>query len=99
MWRVVLSFRVEDDVATAASWYEEKRKGLGREFVESVIEIWRELAGNPLLAGRKHETKNLRWRYAERFPYRVIYEVDDTRGEIVILAVVHAAREDSAWRR
>lgn len=97
-WEVNFSFRVEDDVAAAALWYEGQRAGLGHEFLDEVIRVWRELANNPLLAARKHPTKNLRWRYPERFPYRIIYEVDELSRSVLVLRVVHAAREDSTWR-
>jgi len=97
-WKVIFSFRVEDDVATAALWYEDKRAGLGREFLDEVIRVWRELAVNPLLAARKHQVKNLRWRYPEGFPYRIIYEVDDELRTVLVLRVVHAARDDATWR-
>ncbi|MDQ5980619.1 MAG: toxin ParE1/3/4 [Verrucomicrobiota bacterium] len=98
MWRVVFSFRVRDDVAEAAIWYEGKQAGLGRAFVDEVVQVWRELANNPPLAARKHPTKNLRWRYPLRFPYRIIYEVDESGGTVLVLAVVHASRNDAAWR-
>lgn len=98
MWRVAFSFRVQDDVAAAATWYECRQPGLGCAFVDQVVRVWRDLADNPLLASRKHPTKNLRWRYPERFPYRIIYEVDETDHTVLVLAVVHAARDDAAWR-
>jgi len=98
MWRVVFSFRVRDDVADAAMWYEGKQAGLGRSFIDEVVQVWRELVDNPHLAARKHPTKNLRWRYPPRFPYRIIYEVDEASGTILVLAVVHASRNDSTWR-
>lgn len=94
MWRVRFSFRVEEDVASAALWYEAKQAGLGHAFVDEVAWVWRELAENPLLAARKHPTKNLRWRYPERFPYRIIYEVDESSRVVIVLRVVHAARRD-----
>lgn len=98
MWRVVFSFRVENDVESAAAWYEQNCEGLGGAFVDEVAAVWRELALNPLLAARKHPKKNLRWRYPNRFPYRVIYEVDETSHTVIVVAVVHAAQSDSAWR-
>jgi toxin ParE1/3/4 len=98
MWRVVFTPEVGRDMAEAALWYEDKRAGLGREFIEEVIRVWRSLAENPLLGARKHPTKNIRWRYPERFPYRVIYEVDETTRTVVVAAVVHAARHDFAWK-
>ena len=97
-WKVIFSFRVEDDVTAAALWYEDKRVGLGHELLDEVIQVWRELAVSPLLAARKHPAKNLRWRYPERFPYRIIYEVDDELRKVLVLRVVHAARDDATWR-
>jgi mRNA-degrading endonuclease RelE of RelBE toxin-antitoxin system len=72
--------------------------GLGHEFLDEMIRVWHELAINPLLATRKHPTKNLRWRYPERFPYRIIYDVDEASRTVLVLRVVHAARSDVAWR-
>ena len=72
MWRVEFRPEVEEDVASAAAWYEERQPGLGGEFVEEIIQVWRALAENPLLHCRRHPTKNIRWRYPNRFPYRVI---------------------------
>lgn len=98
MWELRFSFRVEEDVAAAAAWYESKQAGLGSAFVDEVIQIWHELAANPLLAARKHPVKNLRWRYPLRFPYRILFEVDEPSRRVLVLRVVHAARSDAAWR-
>lgn len=94
MWRVVISARVQEDVTSAAVWYERKRVGLGHEFIDEVFRVWRELEANPLLAARKHPTKNLRWRYPDRFPYRIIYETDEQSRLVLVLRVMHAARKE-----
>ncbi len=98
MWRLIFSFRVRDDVAEAAIWYETKQAGLGRAFIDEVVQVWHELADNPHLTARKHLAKNLRWRYPPRFPYRIIYEVDESNRTVLVLAVVHASRNDAGWR-
>ncbi|MGD0412049.1 MAG: type II toxin-antitoxin system RelE/ParE family toxin [Verrucomicrobiota bacterium] len=98
-WRVEFRPEVEQDMAEAAAWYESCQPGLGAEFVEEVIRIWDALAENPLLNCRRHPAKNIRWRYPDRFPYRVIYEVLETRQTVVVAAVLHAARDDRHWRR
>jgi mRNA-degrading endonuclease RelE of RelBE toxin-antitoxin system len=56
------------------------------------------LESNPLLNCRQHPSKNIRWRYPKRFPYRVIYEVIEDKGLVIIAAVVHAVRHDRVWR-
>jgi toxin ParE1/3/4 len=72
---------------------------LGRAFIEEVIQVWDALAENPLLHARRHLEKNIRWRYPERFPYRVIYSVDEQERVVVVAAVLHAARHDQHWQK
>jgi toxin ParE1/3/4 len=98
-WRVEFRPEVEQDVAEAAAWYEARQAGLGAEFVEEVIRVWDELAENPLLNCRRHPTKNIRWRYPERFPYRVVYEVVEPARTVIVAAVLHAARHDRHWQK
>ena len=98
IWRVEFRPEVEQDMAEAA-WYEVRQPGLGTEFLEEVIRIWDALAENPLLNCRRHAKKNIRWRYPERFPYRIIYEVHDAERTMVVAAVLHAARHDRHWQR
>jgi plasmid stabilization system protein ParE len=97
-WRIVFRPEVEADMAEAAAWYETRQAGLGTRFAEAVFEVWDELAENPRLNARRHPTKDLRWRYPKRFPYRIIYEINDNPREIVVLAVLHAARHEHRWQ-
>jgi toxin ParE1/3/4 len=76
-WRVEFAPEVQRDVSEAAEWYESRQPGLGAEFVEEIICVWDALVESPLLNYRRHPTKNIRWCYPQRFPYRVIYEVDE----------------------
>ncbi len=97
-WKAEFHPEVEGDLEEASSWYERRQPGLGSEFVEEVVRVWDALAENPFLNSRRHPSKNIRWRYPERFPYRVIYEVLETRQTVVVSAVLHAARDDRHWR-
>ena len=98
-WRVEFRPEVEQDVVDAAAWYEARQPGLGAEFVEEIIRVWDALADVPLLQCRRHPTRNIRWRYPERFPYRVVYEVSEAEQVVVVAAVLHAARHDREWQR
>ncbi|MBM3837969.1 MAG: type II toxin-antitoxin system RelE/ParE family toxin [Verrucomicrobia bacterium] len=97
-WRVVVRPEVWDDVDEATRWYDARADGLGNEFVEEVIRVLDALADNPLLNSRRHPRKNIRWRYPERFPYRVIFEVSEDDGVVIVGAVLHAARHDRHWQ-
>ena len=98
-WGIAFRPEVEQDVAEAAAWYESRQAGLGLEFIVEVIRVWDILAENPFLNSRRHPVKNIRWRYPERFPYRVVYEVDETGQTVIVAAVLHAARHDRYWRQ
>jgi toxin ParE1/3/4 len=65
------------DVIEAANWYDTHRAVLGDKFIEEIVAVFDSLETSPLLYCRRHPTKNIRWRYPKRFPYRVIYEVID----------------------
>jgi plasmid stabilization system protein ParE len=97
-----LSFRVflrpdaEDDIGAAATWYEEQKPGLGREFVEAVFRPIDALSVNPLLTSRRHRRRNIRWVFTDRFPYRIIYEV--ANDMVTVISALHAARHDRHWR-
>ncbi len=98
-WRIELRPEVERDVAEATAWYEDRQPGLGSDFIAEIIRVWDALADNPLLHSQRHPTKNIRWRMTERFPYRVIYEVNEAQRALTIAAVLHAARHDRHWKR
>ena len=99
IWKVVARPQVQADVINAADWYDSQRPGLGEEFIEEIISVFDALRTSPLIHCRQHPSRNIRWRYPKRFPYRVIYEVIESEQVVVILAVIHAARRDSAWRQ
>lgn len=96
-WRVVVRPEVRSDLDKAAEWYDGQRAGLGREFVAAVAKVLPALAENPFLNSRRHRTPHIRWRYPERFPYRIIYRVDEAEKAVVIVAVLLAARQDTRW--
>jgi plasmid stabilization system protein ParE len=98
-WKVVPRPEVEDDILKAAKWYDRECAGLGDEFVEEVLAVFDALATDPLFQSQPHPTKNIRWRYPKRFPYRVVYEVLEDEHLVVIAAVIHASRHDRVWRQ
>ena len=65
-------------MADAATWYaKNSSQVLAPNSSEEVFRVWDALAENPFLNSCRASARNLRWRYPERFPYRVIYEIDE----------------------
>jgi toxin ParE1/3/4 len=98
-WRLQIAVEVENDILEAIVWYESRQEGLGVQFCEEIIQVWNALTENPLLNSRRHPMRNIRWSYPKSFPYRVIYEVDETTYVVRIAAVLHAARHERHWHK
>jgi len=98
-WTVVVRPEAGDDVTEAADWYNERQPGLGDEFVEEVLRVYDALAINPYLNSRRHPRKNIRWRFPDRFPYRVVYEIIEAEKIVIVAGVIHAARHDRHWKK
>lgn len=76
------------ELVEASAWYENKRAGLGREFLEEIERCVNQASLNPLLWAEVRP--NMRRVVAKRFPYSVLYRAEPDR--IVVLAVFHARR-------
>ena len=84
----------ETDVREAALWYEDKRGGLGSEFVLELDALYERTLQNPRLFPEIGE--GARRALLRRFPYAIYF----VAGEevIVVIAVLHQHRRPEAWR-
>jgi toxin ParE1/3/4 len=79
----------------AAQWYEERREGLGVQFVEAVREKIVALLEAP---ERWRIVNGSRRALLGRFPYAIVYRaVSD--NELEIVAVAHYRRSPKYWAR
>ncbi len=86
---------VVDDLAAASDWYEQKRSGLGDDFLTAVERCTERVAATPSLFATVH--RNVRRALLVRFPYAVFFVVDES--VVTILAVLHVRRDPDLWRR
>ena len=87
--------QAEREVEAAFAWYEEQRPGLGREFLRELDVVYERLTKFPRIYAEVY--RGLRRTRLRRFPIGVFYLV--TEAEILVIAVVHLARDPKVWRR
>jgi len=87
-YKVIVRPEAEDDLKEAFSWYEDKRIGLGYDFMLQVDAGINYINRNPEL--HPIEYKGTRKHLIKRFPYKIIYLLEEE--EIIILAVIHGKR-------
>ena len=95
MREVVFRPEAREDLADAYRWYEDKRVGLGDEFllvVDAAIEQVRRAPDEHSVVHR-----DVRRVLTRRFPYGLFYVIEVER--IVVLAVFHGRRDPKSVRK
>jgi plasmid stabilization system protein ParE len=78
----------------ASVWCENKKAGLGREFISEIEHRVLLASEYPCQFALIH--RDIRRIVTNRFPYNVYFRVEDHR--IVILAVFHSRRNPAIWK-
>lgn len=94
-YKIIVRPEAENDLKEAFSWYEDKREGLGYNFLLQVEAGLRFIERNPEVC--PSEYKGARKHFIKRFPYKMIYLIE---GEtIIVLAVIHAKRSPNIIKK
>ena len=83
----------ELEILNAFVWYECRRPGLGHEFLGALDAALVEATASP--RGFPKVARRTRKALLRRFPYLVLYVVDESR--ILVLGVLHGHRDPDAW--
>lgn len=85
----------ERDLEDAAAWYEDQRSGLGREFLDEMLQCMQRVVEEPELYPLLY--RNTRRALPRRFPFGVFYRVEEEF--IMVVAVMHASRDPQRWKQ
>lgn len=84
-----------DEFLEEISYYEERQKGLGDRFRESVEAATALAVAHPKLGSPwKLRTRRV---FPKGFPFAVVYRIEP--AELVVFAVAHFKRRPTYWRR
>jgi len=96
MTRVSFHRLAANELTLAFDWYAQRNRSVAERFqlaIDATVErIHCDPVSHPVEAGRFH------WARVRRFPYRLIFEIDDPES-ITVLAVAHTSRRPRYWRR
>ena len=91
--RVRLLTIAKQELDDAVAWYDERTPGLGREFLDEIDRAVRRAAAFPMSCTEMEP--DVRPCLLARFPYGLIFGVD--QETLVIVAVAHLHREPRYW--
>jgi plasmid stabilization system protein ParE len=89
-FNVLLKPEAYYDIDEIIAWYEEKKKGLGVDFIVSLDGLLRNLKSNPKLFPKVY--LDYHRAFLTRFPYAVFYAVDFSQRVVSVYAVLHTSR-------
>jgi toxin ParE1/3/4 len=84
----------QDELVSAASFYERQSPGLGLDFIQTVRRTYERIQESPAI-GRRFG-RRLRRLLLPKFPYGLLYRIEPER--IYIVAVMHLRRRPGYWR-
>jgi len=92
--RLRISASARRELKAAKDFYERQRHGLGDAFLLEAQRAAALLIENPLIGTRVRD--NRRVLVLKRFPYRLVYSLDDLG--VIIIAAAHQKRRPDYWR-
>jgi len=91
---LIFAPEVQQDVDEAYTWYEDRRPGLGEDFLSCVDACIQLICRMPELYAKVHE--EYRRALVRRFPYAIFYEY--TGGKVFIYSIFHTSSDPKKWR-
>jgi len=91
---VTLRLEAQDDLESAAHWYEARRRGLGGRFLDEVLHTIGLIAENPRRYVRIHG--DIRRAVIHRFPFGLFYLIEG--DAVIVIAVMHGSRDPARWQ-
>lgn len=94
-YRLEATPTVQLEVEATFDWYERENPGLGFEFLQELRAAYQRILDHPF--GYQDLRSGIRRALTRRFPYAVYFSIEE--DEIIILAVLHMARDPEEWQR
>jgi plasmid stabilization system protein ParE len=91
---LIITPEAEQDLAEAKEGYEQKREGMGEQFLLCVEAAFDHICRLPAAATEVYP--GVRRVVVRHFPYGVFYRVDS--DQIAVLAVYHSSRDPRGWQ-
>ena len=84
-YKVIISETAKADIKKNANWYNKKQAGLGKRFTQSLRECIKTIKLQPESSRVRY--RNNRAIIPQKFPYLIIYNINEENKTISIIAV------------
>ncbi|TKG92987.1 type II toxin-antitoxin system RelE/ParE family toxin [Puteibacter caeruleilacunae] len=95
MYKIRILPAAQQDIRTAAQWYNKRQKGLGKRFTTEVRNKVYFIQQFPNASNIRYN--RIRTAVLNVFPFMIHYVVNDADQAIIITAVLHTSRSPKVW--
>ncbi|MBC8066697.1 MAG: type II toxin-antitoxin system RelE/ParE family toxin [Deltaproteobacteria bacterium] len=95
MTRLRVVAAVREELRRSALWYDQKRRGLGRELIDAVDTALERVRSQPESAPLWRPDRPYRVIHLRRFPYSIFFRIRERDVEVVAFA--HQKRRPGYW--
>ncbi len=96
MHKAILLPLAKEDIKEAATWYNSKQKGLGKQFTQEIRSKVLLIRQNPEISAVRYD--DVRTTVLDVFPFMIHYTVIDEEQTIIISAVFHTSLNPDRWK-
>ncbi len=90
-YNLLVSNEAYQDIDDAIAWYEKQAEGLGMDFIARFNDAKAFLQSSPLIYQKiESEFRTMRM---NKFPYAVYFVVDESKKDVLIVAVWHERKD------
>lgn len=86
---------VYEDIKDTNQFYNSRRKGLGKEFINTVQLEFTRILKNPLLFDIKYNATRIA--LMNQFPFGIHFEIQENTNLIVVKGIYHTSRNSEIW--
>src|SRR3990172_10031257 len=94
-YRLIIDPAAKLDIIESISWYNEKKPGLGHRYYNNVKQTMKLIRKGPGMFQIQYKT--LRMVPVEKFPFIILYQVDEVKKLVAVAAVLHTSRNPKIW--
>jgi len=92
VFEIELLLQAEDELSEAYYWYEEQLPALGKKFFKEIDHYLSRISKDPFHFPIKYKSE-LRAASLNKFPFLIIYWVDEIDRKVFIASIFHTSRE------
>ena len=96
-FEIVLRREAQIELDEIFIWYEEQKIGLGLDFINEFEATINKITHNPYYAS--YIEIDARSASLKKFPYEIIYRIDEVNWQVRIIAIIHQRRNPTWFRR